>query len=221
MIATISAPPMTLAELVHRLGDVPLDRIRLDPPPGIATVADVARLSDAEPPCLCELVDGVLVVKVMGHEEARLATWLSIYLGKYLEDHDIGIVAGADGPHEVLPELVRIPDVSFVAYENIPSDADHHMAVPDWIPTLAVEILSKSNTKGEMARKLQDYFNAGVLQVWYVDPIARTVRVFQAEREWLDLTDADELDGGTILPGFRLSIREWFDRATRVRPSQN
>ncbi len=64
MIATELQPLETLADLMERLGDVPLHRIRLHPFPGTATVADVLRLCDGEPKCLCELVDGVLVEKV-------------------------------------------------------------------------------------------------------------------------------------------------------------
>lgn len=219
MIAEL-APPLTLAELIHRLGDVPLDRIRMDPPPGTATMQDVIRLCDGDDKHLCELVDGVLVEKTMGYEEARLAFLLGIHLGKYLDEHDLGIATGPDGPHEVLPDNVRFPDVAFIAYENIPDDADPHTSVPDWVPTLAVEIISKGNRKGEMTRKLHDYFDAGVKLVWYVDPRKRTVQVYHSPTTFKTLTDADELDGESVLPGFRLSIRDWFDRASRVRPIQ-
>ena len=71
MLATAS-PPETLADLLSQLGHVPLNRIRMFPPPGTATVEDVARLCDREPKRLCELVDGVLVEKDMGFEESRL-----------------------------------------------------------------------------------------------------------------------------------------------------
>ncbi len=218
MFATELAPPETLAELMDRLGNVPLDRIRMIPVPGTATVDDVLRLCDREPKRLCELIDGVLVEKVMGHEEARLATWLGIHLGKFLEEHDLGIVVGADGPHRVLPEQVRFPDLAFIAYGNIPEEADPHTAVPSWVPTLAVEVISKKNTKAEMARKLRDYFEAGVELVWYVDPPTRSVRVYRSPADCVTLTDADMLDGENVLPGFQVSIREWFDRASRVRP---
>jgi Uma2 family endonuclease len=219
MIATELAPPETLAELMDRLGNVPLDRVRMNPIPGTATVDDVLRLCDREPKRLCELIDGVLVEKVMGHQESRLAARLIQSFANYLDEHDIGIVAGADGPHQILVDQVRFPDVAFIAYERIPEGADPTTPVPEWIPTLAVEIISKKNTKAEMARKLRDYFEAGVELVWYVDPPTRSVRVYRSPDAFVTLTDADMLDGENILPGFRLSIREWFDRALRVRPN--
>ncbi len=88
----------TLAELVHRLGDIPLERIRLQPPPGTATVKDVVRLMEAANKSLCELVDGVLVEKPMGAGESNLATVLAHFLYKYLDENDLGTLLGADGP---------------------------------------------------------------------------------------------------------------------------
>ena len=89
MVSSIT-PAETFAELHEQLGFVPLSRIRLHPPPGTATVEDVARLCDREPKRLCELVDGVLVEKDYGHPESRLALRLSHLLACYLDEHDIG-----------------------------------------------------------------------------------------------------------------------------------
>ena len=111
------------------------------------------------------------------------------------------------------------PDVAYIAYENIPEDADPNTAVPDWTPSLAVEVISESNTKSEMARKLKDYFDAGVKLVWYVDPPTRSVRVYHAPEDFVTKSEHEELDGEDVLPGFRVSIRDWFDRALRVRPN--
>ena len=219
MIATELDMLETLADLMDRLGNVPLARIRLHPFPGTAAVADVVRLCDREPKCLCELVDGVLVEKVMGHQESRLAVRLIFELQNFLNTHDLGILAGADGPHQILADQVRFPDVAFIAYDRIPEHANPATPVPNWIPNLAVEVLSAGNTRAEMSRKLRDYFEAGVELVWYVDPSDRTVRVYHSPEAVVMLTEADDLDGEQILPGFRLNIRDWFDRASRIRPN--
>lgn len=219
MSSTELEPLKTFADLMERLGNVSLDRIRLHPPPGTATVEDVLRLCDGEPKHVCELVDGVLVEKVMGHLESRLAARLIFLLQLYLEEHDLGVLSGADGPHHILFNQVRFPDVAFIAYDRIPEGANPATPVPNWIPSLAVEVLSEGNTKGEMTRKLRDYFEAGVELVWYVDPSDRTVRVYHSLQTVTTLTKDDNLDGENILPGFHLSIRDWFDRASRIRPN--
>lgn len=82
-------------------------------------------------------------------------------------------------------------------------------------PDLAIEILSKSNTRQEMDRKLGEYFDSGVLAVWLIDPKTRTAQVFSSPDESSLLTEADSLDGGTILPGFRLGLHELFEAANR------
>lgn len=218
MATVVVSPPETLAELLHRLGDVPPERILARPPLGTATRADVIRLCNGEPKRLCELVDGVLVEKPMGHQESRLAFWLCVYVGEYLKQNDLGIASGADGPNEIEIDLIRFPDVAFISYDRIPEGADPATPMPDWVPNLAVEVLSPGNTRGEMERKRREYFEAGVELVWYVDPRKRTVRVYTSYDEFTTLTEADELDGGSVLPGFRLSIREWFAKASKLRP---
>jgi Uma2 family endonuclease len=66
-----------------------------------------------------------------------------------------------------------------------------------------------------MARKLDEYFRAGVRVVWYVDPKRRTVRVYTGRDRSVLLHEDQSLDGGDVLPGFSLSIREWFAEARR------
>ena len=90
--------------------------------------------------------------------------------------------------------------------------------IPDLVPDLAVEVLSPSNTRHEMATKLREYFAAGVRLVLYVDPPERTARAFTSPETWTDLGPGDSLDGGDVLPGFRLAMSEWFDRAERKGP---
>src|SRR5438270_5199147 len=110
----------TFAELHERLGGVPLYRIRCHPAPGTATEADVLIGSNGEKR-LCELVDGVLVEKPMGFYESLVAALLIRILGSFVEEHDLGVVLGADGTLRLMPGLVRLPDVSFIAWEHFPN----------------------------------------------------------------------------------------------------
>ena len=80
----------------------------------------------------------------------------------------------------------------------------------NFAPVLAVEVLSPSNTRQEMDRKLRDYFAAGVRLVWYVDPVARQVQTFIAVDQSQLLAEADTLTGGTLLPEFAVPLRKLF-----------
>ena len=199
----------TLADLQHRLGDIPPGRIRMDPPPGTATAADVTRLQEKEG-VLCELIDGVLVEKSMGYKESGLAIWIARLLGTFVEKHNLGLVTGADGTMQLMAGLVRIPDVAFVSWDRIPGDGWPEEPIPDLVPNLAVEVLSRSNTPGEMRLKREDYFSTGVELVWEVDVEARTVTVWTSETESTKLKGKATLDGGDVLPGFSCKVAELF-----------
>jgi Uma2 family endonuclease len=179
---------------------------------------DALRITETE--CPCELVDGVLVEKAIGHQESRLGILIAAALSNYLGEHDLGVVAGSDGMTLFDEDLVRMPDVAFIPYENIPGDADPATPMPDLIPALAVEVISGGNTKREMDRKLRDYFAAGVKIVWCFYPKTRTVREYTSVNDSRELGDADSLDGGTVLPGFTLPLGPLFDRAANIRKPQ-
>ena len=65
----------TMAELMNRLGDVPLWRIRLAPPPGTATEADMLAATERDDHH-CELIDGVLVE--IGRASCRERVWIPV-----------------------------------------------------------------------------------------------------------------------------------------------
>jgi Uma2 family endonuclease len=200
---------MTVAELLKKLGDVPAERVLLDPPPGTATEKDVLDVERREGR-ICELVDGVLVEKAMGLAESFLAIWLSHLLYRYLDEHNLGILAGEAGTLRLWPGLVRIPDVSFISWNQIPGRKIPKKPIPDLYPDLAVEVLSRKNTKAEIDRKLHEYFRSGTRLAWVVDPRKRTVRVHVApDRSQLFYED-ENLDGGDVLPGLNLPLRDVF-----------
>ena len=198
-----------LNDLLARFGDYPPERIRLSPAPGTATKQDVLDIDRIEGK-QCELIDGVLVEKAMGFKESFLASWLGRRLGNFAEQHDLGIVLGADGTVELFPGQVRIPDVAFYSWAKLPGRHIPDDPIPELSPDLAVEVLSRTNTRGEMFAKRKDYFFAGVKLVWFVDPRARTVEVFTAPDQATVLTDADTLAGGDVLPGFSLPVADLF-----------
>jgi Uma2 family endonuclease len=66
-----------------------------------------------------------------------------------------------------------------------------------------------------MRQKLRDYFQSGVRLVWYIDPATRTAEIFLAPEERTVLDAQGILDGGEVLPGFRVALGEPFARADR------
>jgi Uma2 family endonuclease len=205
----------TLAELIEQLGDIPLQRIRMKPPPGTATEEDVIAAAEASRKRLCELVDGVLVEKAMGIREALLAVALGRFLGNFVDKEDLGIVLGADGMIRLEPGLIRIPDASFIPWERIPGAEVKDEPMAPYAPALAVEVVSPGNTRKEIQRKLRDYFLAGVQLVWIIQPKTQTAQAYTSPGEFRRIAKNGRLDGGTVLPGFSLPLADLFAHQAR------
>jgi len=207
----------TLADLVERLGGIPLERIRFHPPPGTATEQDVLEALEAPRKRICELVDGTLVEKTMGIRESVLAGIILQQLWNFLDVYDLGIASAPDGTLKFKIGLVRIPDVSFISWERIPNQEMPEDPIPAIIPDLAIEVISKGNTRQEMDRKLREYFKAGVRLAWLIYPNSLTAEVYTSPRKIQIIKKDGVLDGGEILPGFSLTLKSLFERATRRR----
>jgi Uma2 family endonuclease len=204
----------TMVDLQRHLGDIPLERILLYRAPGTATEEDAIWLDEHEDR-VCELVDGVLVEKPMSTYESLLAAILIRLIGNYLDSHNLGVLLGADGQLRILPTKLRLPDVSFIRWERFPGGKLPNERVYQVAPDLAVEIISEGNTPAEMQIKLDEYFEAGVRLVWYIDPRSRTATVYTARNQATTLDVDGVLAGGEVLPGFTLRLGELFERADR------
>lgn len=204
-----TAAVATIADLLESLGGIPAERVLLHPTPGTATEADWERLP-GELQKSCELVDGTLVRKPMGVPESILAAAIIGFLQAFVRPTRIALVMGSDGPIRFLPGQLRMPDVSLFLRERLPDGKAPKKQVTDLAPDLAVEVLSPSNTRKEIEKKLELYQSTGVQLVWIIDPKKRTATVYRLDEPSIVLKTADELTGAPVLPGFGLSLEELF-----------
>lgn len=221
MATTITTTPRStnlpadwnLADIQDHLGGVPFKRIRAFPPPGFATERDVEEIQARENR-LFELIDGILVEKAMGYYESLLAGWIITAINNYLIQNPIGEALTADGALRILPHQIRIADVCFISRSRFPDGRRPTEPIPNLVPDLAIEVLSESNRPGEMERKRQEYFQAGVRLVWYIDPPTHSAMVYaSAEDQGTRHAETEPLSGGDVLPGFALSLAEIFQQA--------
>jgi Uma2 family endonuclease len=205
----------TMADLLDRLGNIPPERVWLDPLPGTATEKDVIAAWSGLDRRLCELVHGTLVEKTLGAKEAAVATLVAHFILNYLEKRDLGLVLGADGMFRMRIGLVRIPDVAFISWDRLPEGELPDEAIARRIPELAVEVLSRSNTPKEMALKLDDYFDAGVKLVWLIDLRTETAEEYTSRTDCRHVGKSKALLGHDVLPGFSLPLKDLFARTKR------
>lgn len=181
----------------------------MNPLPGAATEQDILDADDHHDR-LYELIDGVMLEKIMSTRESRLASAVIAALYNFVSPRKLGAVLAPDGMLRLAPRLVLIPDVSFVSRANYPGGKFPKDAIAALAPDLAVEILSRGNTKAEMARKRRQYFDAGTKLVWEIDPEARSVSVFTSPDQFTSLDERQTLDGRPVLDGFCLSLTQLF-----------
>ncbi len=131
-------------------------------------------------------------------------------LHAFVSEHGLGIV-GPEGGYVLHrnPDTVLAPDIAFVRADRWPKgEAEKHFG--DFPPDLAVEVRSPSESMRSLLAKARTYLEAGVRLVWLVDPNSRTVIVLAPDAEPQTLTDGDVLDGGEVVPGFRLPVSNIF-----------
>ncbi len=109
--------------------------------------------------------------------------------------------------------FVPKPDVCFVLNQNKPTTPEE--AREDLItvaPDIVVEINSPSDTDERRFQKLQAYQQAGVRLFWSINMLEKYVVVYKAGGSEPQLiTFSGELDGGEVLPGFKLPVKLLFD----------
>src|SRR5207248_2597616 len=106
---------LTLADVLDHLGGIPAFRVRMNPPPGLATEADLIA-HDRAKGRICELIDGVLVEKDVAVYESWLASVLIHFVLLHVRKNDLGIVLGEGAYLRLFPGQIRVPDVSFVSW---------------------------------------------------------------------------------------------------------
>jgi Uma2 family endonuclease len=146
-----------------------------------------------------------------GPRHGRLANRLARAIDNFVVEHDLGEGFIAE-PGFILardPDVLVSPDYAFVSWERLPPD-DELIRFSAFAPDLVVEVMSPSDRPDPVDAKVAEYVRAGVRLVLVFDPDARTVSAHGPDIESRTYTEADVLEGGSVLPGFRLHIAELF-----------
>jgi Uma2 family endonuclease len=175
-----------------------------------ATLADLARVDGK-----AELVGGKLVHHMAtGYRPGVLAGRIFRRLADYADSPGRGVAFGDNVGFVVnVPSTDRESFSPDAAYYTGPAPADAMRFVPG-PPDFAVEVRSEGDygpaAETEMAAKRAEYFEAGTLVVWDVDPVARVVRSYRAGGEAPAVFGAgQQADAEPAVPGWRLPI-DWL-----------
>jgi Uma2 family endonuclease len=179
-----------------------------------ATLDDLYRVDGS-----AELIGG-RIVRFMPSGE--LVSRVAFRIAKSLDNHAETLGQGLaypDGIGYAVPEMPSgresfSPDVSYYLGPH----PVNRMRFIEGPPRFAVEVRSENDygpaAKREMADKRADYFAAGTLVVWDVDPVAECVNVYHAADPAQATTyhRGEIADAGPAVPGWTMTVDEMFKR---------
>lgn len=175
------------------------------------------RLYDAAP---FELVNGerILLVPTVaepGEVLKRLYAKLLIY-----EETNKNVVVYSELPFVLTdkPDWVkgsRVPDVMVYEASRM---SEYKAQMPDWkkkpfvlVPDLCIEVISPNDNYLDVDEKVEGYLLDGVRQVWVFNPRKSSVTIHGPGLDEIKRLRPDGLlDGGQLLPGFQLHVKDVF-----------
>ena len=154
-----------------------------------------------------ELVDGEIRVSPAGSHHGHVCANLLFRLVGTVKEHGLGYVFDSSTGFRLHGGNVRSPDISFIGRGRFGAGKLPE-GFGDVVPDLAVEVLSPEDRARHVLDKVGEYLQAGVRLVWVVDPKRERAVAYRSLTDVTNLGLDDSLDGGEVLPGFSVRLRE-------------
>ena len=158
-----------------------------------------------------ELIRGELVkMAPASHEHGREGNRVNVSMSVQVYANDLGETYAAETAFLLArsPDHVLGPDGAFVRKKRADAARDVPGAFPG-PPDLAIEVISPTDRLTRVADKVQDWLEHGTLMVIVVNPRNQTVQVHTPDGI-VELTEADTLDGGDVVPGWSMAVADIF-----------
>jgi Uma2 family endonuclease len=171
------------------------------------TIDDFERLPD-ELAYYHELVDGELVDvsgNTLGHNLLR--DLLISMLLFYVNEHKLGRIVGEQ--EYDFDGNAHGPDVTFFGPEKLKL-CNGKLRVQRFVPDLAIEIVSQSDTFEKLIGKAHRYRKCGTKEVWIFSIDSREAYVYSADGRMI--LDENGVFQSSLIPGFSIRIGDLFDR---------
>lgn len=156
-----------------------------------------------------ELVRGKVVIRSpTGGLHGHVVTKLLRRLDEHAERANAGWITTETGFLVARdPDLVRAPDIAFVALERVPRPLPAGY-VP-FSPDLAIEVVSPGDAYTDVLAKVDEYLDGAAREVWVVDPTRRRVHIHVPGVATQVLAGGDTLSS-PLLPGWSVSLDVLF-----------
>ena len=149
----------------------------------------------------------IVIMPPEGWGSGRRGAEVLSALGPWAKADGTGVATGSSAGFRLPTGAVRAPDAAWVRRERLAAvpAADQERFLP-LCPDFVVEVRSPSDSLQDLLAKMAEYVANGARLGWLIDPQDQTVHVFRAGRPPERLERPRQLDGETVLPGFRLDL---------------
>lgn len=159
-----------------------------------------------------ELVQGELRrMNPAGNVHGRVTMSVAWRLAQHVDENRLGTVYAVETGFRIStdPDTVRAPDVASVSQARVEAAGEVEGFWPE-APDLAIEVVSPGDSYTDVEEKVFAWLDAGTKMVVVVNPRQRSATVYKSQTDIIALAEADVMDGGDIVPGFELAVREIF-----------
>jgi Uma2 family endonuclease len=178
---------------------------------------NAGKLPDLDDAGRYEIIDGRRVqMPPVSAFASILASRITFAISFFLQGNQLGEAVTHTLFRLPLPRSrQRRPHGAFVSHGRWPKGQPQRIRDNAWdvVPDLAIEVVSPTDYAEDPLTKIDEYFRAGVSLVWVVYPSLRLIHIYETLTRVRGVTAADELDGGAVLPGFRVPVATLFPEA--------
>lgn len=160
-----------------------------------------------------ELIEGVITeMSPAGEQHGLISSIIIQIVGHYVRKNKLGITTSSETGYKLSsnPDTVKAPDMAFKSNKTL-SKGDIVKGYSEIMPDLVVEVNSPADKFIRIIKKVDSWLKAGVKEVWVFDPEERSIAIYKDNSRTRILDINDELDRTDILPGFKCSVREFFE----------
>jgi Uma2 family endonuclease len=158
---------------------------------------------------MLELEDGkVIEMTPVRNINGVLCGKVIYFVNAVVIPNELGYVTTPDTGYRIDAKTVRQPDVGFISRAR--AGELNQVGFPV-APDLAVEVVSPDE---DVLRKAREYLAAGTRLVWAIYALEKIVLVITRKPDGgydvRELGIEDTLDGGDVLPGLQIPLRQLF-----------
>ena len=179
---------------------------------GKLSESDLERLCQENPDARLEIdaQGNLIAMSPTGSESGRRNMSLAAQVWNWNSHKKLGIAFDSSTGFKLSNGAIRSPDVSWVTltkWNSLSKQQQRKFAPID--PDFVIELMSPTDDRDELRRKMQEYKDCGVSLGWLIDPNAKEVEIYRVSQPKIEILDNPQsLSGEAVLLDFIIDLPE-------------